>query len=187
MQAGRVDQAHHAAHLAAQAARRHAKHMLEKTRENLGIAGAARLAAARVIKPRLMTGHRSLDLAQRRRSRHLAKQQRDQLAFGRETARQFAGPMFLHKAVEFCPENEFQNVAKNRIRMGYATDPFHVQLSRKTLDTIRMPCALASKIEPDSRGSSPGIPFRPQGKERGDPTLARPVKRPASSRSIPCR
>jgi hypothetical protein len=36
-------------------------------------------------------------------------------------------------------------------------------------------------------GLFPGYPFRPQGKERGDPTLARPVKRPAPSRSIPRR
>ena len=39
MQAGRVDQAHRIAQLAAQAARRHRQHMHEKTRENLRICG----------------------------------------------------------------------------------------------------------------------------------------------------
>jgi hypothetical protein len=64
--------------------------------------------------------------------------QRQQLTLGRETAHQFVAAVVLHKLVEHSPGNEFQNVAKHSIRMGHGADPFHVQLSRKTLDTIRI-------------------------------------------------
>ena len=146
MQAGRVDQAHGIAQFAAQAARRHAQHMHEKSRENLRIAAAVgvregrtrRRKAARMIQPPLMAPHRSLDIAQRTRARQLAIQQRQQLTFGRETAHQLVAPVVLHKPVELRPGNQFQNVAKHRIRMGHGADPFHVQLSRQTLDTIRI-------------------------------------------------
>src|SRR5712664_3590432 len=47
-------------------------------------------------------------------------------------------PCFFTKLVERGPGNKFQNVAKHSIRMRHGADPFHVQLSRKTLDTIRI-------------------------------------------------
>src|SRR3954470_11312331 len=46
--------------------------------------------------------------------------------------------MLLHKLVERSPGNQFHNVAKHSIRMRHGVDPLHVQLSRKTLDTIRI-------------------------------------------------
>jgi hypothetical protein len=58
--------------------------------------------------------------------------------FGGGTVHQLVAPVVLHKLVELRPGNEFQNVAKHRIRIGHGADPFHVQLSRKTLDTIRI-------------------------------------------------
>jgi hypothetical protein len=126
--------------------------MREKTRENLGIAAAVgiregrarRSYAARVIKPPLMARHRRFDIAQRSGPRQLAMQQRQQLALGRETARQFAGPVILHKPIELRPRNEFQNVAKDSIGaqdsigIRHGADPFHIQLSRKPLDTMRI-------------------------------------------------
>jgi hypothetical protein len=52
MQAGRVDQARRIAHLAAQAARRHAQHMHEKTRKILGIAVAVGIRNGRARRSR---------------------------------------------------------------------------------------------------------------------------------------
>src|ERR1700733_4840761 len=91
-----------------------------------------------MIKPPLMASHRSLYVAQRTGARQLAIQKRDQLTLCRETAHQFVAPMALHKPVELRPRNEFQYVAKHRIRMGHGTDPLHVLLSRQTLDTSRI-------------------------------------------------
>ena len=91
-----------------------------------------------MIKPRLMARHRRFDVAQRRGPRQLAIQQRQQLALRRETAHEIVGPVLLHKLVKLGPGNEFQNVAKDRIGMRHGADPFHVQLSRKTLDTLRI-------------------------------------------------
>ena len=146
MQAGRVDQAHGIVQFATQAARRHRQHMHEKTREYLRITAAVgvrkgrtrRGDAARMIKPPLMALHRIFDVAQRAGARQLAIQQRQKLTFGRETTHQLVAAMVLHKLVERSPGNEFQNVAKHSIRMRHGADPFHVQLSRKTLDTIKI-------------------------------------------------
>ncbi len=87
----------------------------------------------------------------------MAIEQRQQLALGRETAGQFAGPVLLHKLVKLGPGNEFQNIAKDGIRIRHGADPFYVQLSRKTLDTLRIN---AVRLAQQNRTGLPWIELR---------------------------
>ena len=99
------------------------------------------------------------DLAQRIRPGELAVKKRDKLVARGQLAHEFIAPMPLHKPIEDVPRNEFHNIAENSILMAHGVDPFSSPDDLLNLPNRveSMPCALSTKIEPDSRGSSPAM------------------------------
>ena len=85
-----------------------------------------------------MAGHHRLNAAQRRCPAQLREQQGDQLVARGEAARHIAGQVFGRQSVENRPWYQFEDVMKDAIDMAHGVDPYGVQLSRKTLNTIRI-------------------------------------------------
>jgi protein-S-isoprenylcysteine O-methyltransferase Ste14 len=60
------------------------------------------------------------------------------MAAGGETALGRVGPIVLDQPIESRPRNQFEHVVENAIGVAHGVDPFRVQVSRETLETIRI-------------------------------------------------
>src|SRR5207245_4988616 len=100
-------------------------------------------------------------LAQARRARKLAVQQRDELALGGQAPHPGVGPVLLDQPIESGPRDMLQKPVKNRILMPHGIDlPSCPEPSPNVPNRVEsMPCALSAKNEPDSRDGQ----ARPRG------------------------
>src|SRR3981189_1890710 len=120
-----------------------------------------------MIKPRLVALHTAHDLAQARRAAELPVQQRDELALGRQLAHQLVGPVLLHDLIEPGPGNMLRQTVKYAILMPHGVDLLRclerVRSAQNTEESTS--CTLSRTIEPDSRGTSPGMTKQTDGRE----------------------
>jgi hypothetical protein len=131
MQAGRVDQTHRVAHLAAKPACRRPQHVLEQLRKHPRIAVAIgvgegrtlRRLGARMVEPRLMARHHRFHVTKRRSAAKLGEQQHMELIARRKAADPSVGPEFADQPVEGRPWNEFEDVMENAIGVPHGIDP----------------------------------------------------------------
>ena len=90
---------------------------------------------AHMVEPHRMARKSCHDLAQARRTRKLAVEQRHQLALGRKSAHPRIGTMVFHKAFEPMPRNVLQKSMKYAILMPHGLILLRVPKRRQTLGT----------------------------------------------------
>lgn len=112
-----------------------------------------------VVEPHGVTVQTGDDLAQARRPDQLAVEQRQQLALGDHSANPRISPMRRHQAVKLAPRQMLQKPMKNAIVIAHGVDPVSgPDTSAKRPNRVELlPCPLATKTQPDSRGTWPGI------------------------------
>src|ERR1700709_1622185 len=99
------------------------------------------------------------NLAQPRSPRQLAVQQRQKLSLCRQPSHPRIRIIFFHKGFEPSPRDKLQNVSEYCIVMRHGDDlhscPGTLADVQNRLEST--PCALSTKVKPDSRGLVPGI------------------------------
>ena len=90
---------------------------------------------AEVVEPRRMARKSGHDLAQARRARKLAIEQRHQLALGRQPAHPRIGSVVFHQAIEPMPRNMLQKSVKYAILVPHGLILLRVPKRRQTLGT----------------------------------------------------
>jgi hypothetical protein len=81
---------------------------------------------AEMVELRSVTFQRSFDLTQALCPRHLPVNQRDQLAFRRQTADMLVGLVFIHKPIEAMPRHMLQYAVKHAIVVSHGVASFCV-------------------------------------------------------------
>ena len=168
LEAGRIDQIDRIAQRPAQMPVGVMDHQRKQLGENFS--GAVRIgirqrralhrARAQMVQPPPMALQTGDDLAQTRRPGQLAIEQRDELAFRRQSANPRICPVLRHQPVKLAPRQMLQNSMKNAILMAHGIDPPISCPDRRRNVPNRvesMPCPLSTKTQPDSRGLDPGI------------------------------
>ena len=160
-----IDQIGRLGELAAQPAMGLLHHQRQQVGEHRGRSLRVRIREGRspnrvrahMVEPHRMARKSRHDLAQARRTRKLAIEQRHELALGRQSAHPRIGLVVLHKPVEPMPRNMLQKSMKYAILDAAWLDPSPCpKTSPNAWNTEEStPCALSTKIEPDSRGTSP--------------------------------
>src|SRR5918995_3774621 len=112
-----------------------------------------------MIKSRRMALKPRHGLAQACSARKLAIEQRHELALGRQLAHPMVRPIGLDQAIERAPRYMLQQAMEYAIVMPHGVDPLSCPGRRQiALDPDEStPCALSTKTQPDSSGSSPGM------------------------------
>ena len=112
-----------------------------------------------MVEPQRMARKSCHDLAQARRARKLAIEQRHQLAFGRQSAHPRIGFMVIHKPIEPMPRNVLQKSVEYAILMPHGLIPSPCPRTSPNAWNREesTPCALSTKTQPDSRGTSPAM------------------------------
>ena len=112
-----------------------------------------------MIEPRSVALEGRFDRTKALRVRKLRIQHRDELILCTQPPHPLIGPISLHKPIHHSPRHKLQNVVKYCIVVAHG-GIFLVCLEHlamlKTAEEST-PCALSTKIKPDSRGLDPGI------------------------------